>query len=59
MVSLQELTDHLKEAADITLPALTPAPDEAAGVEAALAQAKLPFVGSPAEVLDLTADRAK
>ncbi len=55
----QELTDHLKKAADITLPALTSSPDEAAMVEAALARAELPFVGSPAETLELTAHRAK
>ena len=55
----QELIEHLKEAADITLPALSPNPEEAGAVEAALAAAQLPFVGSSAEALALTADRRR
>ena len=51
--------EHLKEAADITLPALSPNPEEAGAVEAALAAAQLPFVGSSAEALALTADRRR
>ena len=51
--------DHLRESADITLPALSPIPEEAGTVEAALAQAQLPFVGSSAEALALTADRKR
>lgn len=51
--------EHLKESADITLPALSHAPDDAQSVEAALAQAQLPFVGSSPEALALTADRAR
>lgn len=58
-VLVQELMEHLKESADITLPALSPIPEEAGAVEAALAQAQLPFVGSSAEVLALTADRKR
>ena len=56
---VQELMDHLKESADITLPALSPIPEEAGAVEAALTHAQLPFVGSPAEALAVTADRRK
>ena len=56
---MQELMEHLKESADITLPALSPIPEEAGLVEAALAQAQLPFVGSSAEALALTADRKR
>ena len=56
---VQELMDHLRESADITLPALSPIPEEAGTVEAALAQAQLPFVGSSAEALALTADRKR
>ena len=56
---VQELMEHLKENADITLPALSPAPEQAGRVEAALAEAQLPFVGSSAEALAQTADRKK
>ncbi len=51
--------EHLKETADVTLPALSPAPEQAGRVEAALAEAQLPFVGSSAEALAQTADRKK
>ena len=59
MTLLQELVEHLKESADVTLPALSPNPEEAGAVEAALAEAQLPFVGSCAEALVLTADRRR
>lgn len=54
---MQELVGHLKESTDIIFPTLSRSTESAASIEAALEQAQLPFVGSPAEALALTADR--
>ena len=51
--------DHLKQSADITFPTLSRSAGNAASMESALELAQVPFVGSPAEALALTADRWK
>ena len=54
---MQELAGHLKESADIIFPTLSRSTESAVSIESALEKAQLPFVGSPAEALALTADR--